>query len=557
MTTVCFNDAELKALYGLPSALAQRIYMLGLRLHMDYGTGVVGVRRKVSWQSLSEALYIEPHQGIKGGSPTKKELRGALVWLQKAGLLSANLSQRNLVFECLLASRDNCARKKVGRSEGALVGTLKALSDSSNDEGLSEMDREKSNKGGRAKNAKVGIPPAFKSSSTTTPSTAAPCEGCAADESAQKAKADVAVPAAPSLERFGMRLDWQPDVQRLGLMISSLGVNPAGLTAEVLGEFRLYWAIDGQETLQTQAQWELKLARWLKRLQDKTEEKEQAAPLAQSDKSTAPSAERQRPAPVSRKASSGNVIPLRAGRGKTMETLEDTELLAAEAATPDELLAYVWSELTGLYGQHRFSSHFGKAPNRAWARALDLLSSEQIANGLRNLIASSDENPNAFPPSALEFRHLCLQVPGLPALKRAWREALHGQYSHEAVELAAKATGLHNLKNARSGLLDRYTISALKESFEIQYQVIKERLQKGEPLEGRQELSAQQRQAQQEAWHEQERLKRLIDLGEKPNASESLRREAQRAREQLREQFGLKAAQGGAVLTAVQQEQRA
>lgn len=119
MPSFQINDEEREALRGLPM-LAREIYVFALRPFMDFATGVVGERRGISWKSIAEELYVEPHQGIKGGEPSEKELRRALVWLQKVGLVGPNLAERRLIFELPKASRDQSVRKK-----WALSGQMK------------------------------------------------------------------------------------------------------------------------------------------------------------------------------------------------------------------------------------------------------------------------------------------------------------------------------------------------------------------------------------------------------------------------------------------------
>src|SRR3990167_11298098 len=96
---------ELSALNGLPH-LQQLLYLRGIKPFMDYRTGVVGIMRGISYQSLAEELYIEPHQGIKSGSPSKDQIRRAIKGLEKAGLLRIQSMQWKLVFHCLLATQD-------------------------------------------------------------------------------------------------------------------------------------------------------------------------------------------------------------------------------------------------------------------------------------------------------------------------------------------------------------------------------------------------------------------------------------------------------------------
>ncbi|HBD9356238.1 TPA: Vir protein, partial [Legionella pneumophila] len=84
----------------------------GIKPYVDYKTGIVGIRRGISYQSLSEALYIEPHSGIKSGSPSKDQLRRALKGLEKAGLIQIQSWERKLVLRCLLLDRHDSVQNK-------------------------------------------------------------------------------------------------------------------------------------------------------------------------------------------------------------------------------------------------------------------------------------------------------------------------------------------------------------------------------------------------------------------------------------------------------------
>ena len=102
---------ERSALSGLPY-LQQLTYLQGIKPYVDYKTGIVGIRRGISYQSLSEALYIEPHSGIKSGSPSKDQLRRALKGLEKAGLITIQSWERKLVLRCLLLDRHDSVHNK-------------------------------------------------------------------------------------------------------------------------------------------------------------------------------------------------------------------------------------------------------------------------------------------------------------------------------------------------------------------------------------------------------------------------------------------------------------
>ena len=155
MPSFLINDEERESLRGLPM-LAREIYVFGLRPFMDYRTGLVGERRGISWKSIAEELYVEPHQGIKGGEPSEKELRRALTWLQKVELVGPNQAERRLIFQLLKASRDQSARNKVGSKwadeEGSYVGGLEP-----NNHG--PYTEEEGREVGGGESSKVGTPP--------------------------------------------------------------------------------------------------------------------------------------------------------------------------------------------------------------------------------------------------------------------------------------------------------------------------------------------------------------------------------------------------------------
>jgi len=126
-----FNDQEDEALQGLPW-LAQLLYLRGLRPYMDYASGIVGVKRGVSYQGLGETLYREPGQGkTEFGPPTLKALRHAVSLLERAGLLVKIAADHRLIFQLVLATRDDSVQKKWG-TFGADLGQTKQGTDNNN-----------------------------------------------------------------------------------------------------------------------------------------------------------------------------------------------------------------------------------------------------------------------------------------------------------------------------------------------------------------------------------------------------------------------------------------
>ncbi len=91
-------------LYALPH-IQQLTYLRGIRPYMDVKTGLVGVKRRISYQSLSEQLYVEPHQGIKSQSFSRDQIRRAVFGLVRAGILEVHSEGMQLILKCPFASR--------------------------------------------------------------------------------------------------------------------------------------------------------------------------------------------------------------------------------------------------------------------------------------------------------------------------------------------------------------------------------------------------------------------------------------------------------------------
>lgn len=112
MSFLFVNTDELSALMGLPH-VQQLTYLLGIRPYMDRNTFLVGVKRKISYQSLSEVLYVEPHQGFEcSGSPSRQQLRRIIYALERAGLVEIQSIGKQLILKCLLANSDLSVQNK-------------------------------------------------------------------------------------------------------------------------------------------------------------------------------------------------------------------------------------------------------------------------------------------------------------------------------------------------------------------------------------------------------------------------------------------------------------
>lgn len=105
------NTDELNALMELP--LIQRVaYLMGIRPYMDTQTCIVGVKRKISYQSLREILYVTPIAGVKTESPSLQQMRRVVKSLERAGLIAIQSTEKHLILKCLLAAEDRSVQNK-------------------------------------------------------------------------------------------------------------------------------------------------------------------------------------------------------------------------------------------------------------------------------------------------------------------------------------------------------------------------------------------------------------------------------------------------------------
>ena len=105
------NDEELARLSGL-SHLQQLAYLRGIRPYMDVKTGLVGVKRRISHQSIAEQLYVEPHQGTKSQSFSRDQVRRSIAGLVRAGIVTVQSEDMQLILKCELATAHYCVQNK-------------------------------------------------------------------------------------------------------------------------------------------------------------------------------------------------------------------------------------------------------------------------------------------------------------------------------------------------------------------------------------------------------------------------------------------------------------
>ncbi|CZG84468.1 hypothetical protein SDA22_06870 [Legionella pneumophila serogroup 1] len=111
MSFLFANAHELAALLELPY-IQRVVYLMGIRPYMDRQSCIVGIKRRISYQSLRETLYVGPIAGVKTGSPSLQQMKRAVKSLERAGLIEIQSTERHLILKCIYAELDNPAPKK-------------------------------------------------------------------------------------------------------------------------------------------------------------------------------------------------------------------------------------------------------------------------------------------------------------------------------------------------------------------------------------------------------------------------------------------------------------
>ncbi len=170
---------------------------------------------------------------------------------------------------------------------------------------------------------------------------------------------------------------------------------------------------------------------------------------------------------------------------KTMGNLPAVEVapLRIDTGTADVVNA-LFKELQAIFPAWRQAwpdDEALKAAKRSWIKAFMAQGITQIEQ-IRFGIEKCRKLQKPFAPSVGEFIAMCQPTPedfGMPAGPDAWLEALLGTYSHEAVRLAARETGLFDLRAARQ------EDKGLRERFNRNYEIILRRAIAGQPLDGK------------------------------------------------------------------------
>ncbi|MEX1669125.1 DnaT-like ssDNA-binding domain-containing protein [Zhongshania guokunii] len=232
------SDDEEVALRGL-RAEARVLYICGLRPFMDFKTGLVGVKRRVSYQGFKELLEVTPDRGSAIGavqSPTKSALRALLQLLERHGLVE-KLEQRRridpMVFKLPLADYD--AKIRLGEQRHTSVigqATQQATQEKPHNSILNQHDSDVA-KGG------IDIEQKHIENSTKRHTSVLPVNNIITTSAA-------VIDFRPRESSYQNKVDqWVPSSE-VWAMLKMRGVDPV-YAQEKLGEYQIYWRDRGAE----------------------------------------------------------------------------------------------------------------------------------------------------------------------------------------------------------------------------------------------------------------------------------------------------------------------
>lgn len=111
MGLLFITQQELSVLVGLPY-IQQSTYLLGIRPHMDRSTCVVGLKRSISYQSISKILHTDPYPGVQSESPSRQQIRRVIKNLERVGLIEIQSEDKHLILKCVLANSNDSVQNK-------------------------------------------------------------------------------------------------------------------------------------------------------------------------------------------------------------------------------------------------------------------------------------------------------------------------------------------------------------------------------------------------------------------------------------------------------------
>ncbi|WP_082646624.1 Vir protein, partial [Legionella feeleii] len=75
------------------------------------------IKRKISYQSLREKLYVAPIKGVKTGCPSHQQMKRAIKSLAREGIIEIRSTAKNLIVKCLLADPHPVLENETGEEQ--------------------------------------------------------------------------------------------------------------------------------------------------------------------------------------------------------------------------------------------------------------------------------------------------------------------------------------------------------------------------------------------------------------------------------------------------------
>lgn len=147
------SNQERDALYGLPHVV-RLAYYEGIRPYLDIRTGLVGMMRSISYQSLREELFVEAHPGYKQTDVSKDAVRRIIKRLESVNLVEVKSTKTKLILYCPIAHQYLSERNKLASKSPSKIDNVNETQSSENTSDTSEQ----MNKPGKVNDAEVATP---------------------------------------------------------------------------------------------------------------------------------------------------------------------------------------------------------------------------------------------------------------------------------------------------------------------------------------------------------------------------------------------------------------
>ncbi|AMO58138.1 hypothetical protein GZ77_20605 [Endozoicomonas montiporae] len=275
---------------------ARTLYVLCLRRHMDYKTGLVGTaKRRVDMKHFMEYLSISRPRGSTKDpfNPKPKMIRGYLAELERVGLIERMpkpFKMDYMVFRLPLATSDlnrpNEEGQRKGKEEGQEQGQEEGQEEGREEgqaetlikqriesyEGQEEGQEQRQEQGqeeGQRKGKEEGHTSVSSVINTSHTHNAREAESLASFDQRFGGSVDAhpvnqSQPDLPASRKFAMYSDWQPDhtftdqAKTLGLDLTTLDSEQGERIEQALVEFRTYRMESNPSEINTQRLWQQK-----------------------------------------------------------------------------------------------------------------------------------------------------------------------------------------------------------------------------------------------------------------------------------------------------------